>query len=222
MSNNDGMLLDPNQNLDVVHHDAPERHIIGRTLLAPQLTKPIGTAASPGTSDAVAREDHVHTGNKDWIVYSAFDLFFDIGGYSTGNAIKFAQYQLDGNWMQMEFSYKIGSTTAFPAHYIRIKTPFNLASGVSLRIPVGGVLAYDASTGLNCTGSPVISPSDSGGTYIMGSRTYQAGGTFSGSMENFWNQFSPAWPFRSGTDVAEAWAVNDEISGLIGMHVILP
>jgi len=46
--------------LDVMHHDAPERHVIGGTLLAPNITRSIGGTAGPGKSQAPAREDHVH------------------------------------------------------------------------------------------------------------------------------------------------------------------
>lgn len=49
--------------LDVLHHDMPERHVIGKTMLAPQTVKAVGITvgdATPGKSPAPAREDHVH------------------------------------------------------------------------------------------------------------------------------------------------------------------
>lgn len=49
--------------LDVLHHDQPERHTIGKTMLQPNLVKPVGATigdATPGKSLAPAREDHVH------------------------------------------------------------------------------------------------------------------------------------------------------------------
>lgn len=46
--------------LDVMHHDVPERHVIGGTLLAPNLVRPIASPSSVGRSPAVAREDHQH------------------------------------------------------------------------------------------------------------------------------------------------------------------
>lgn len=53
-------LLDPSSLLDVPHHDVPERHEIGKALLAPTiLPKPNGIPAV-GRSPAPARSDHVH------------------------------------------------------------------------------------------------------------------------------------------------------------------
>lgn len=49
--------------LDVLHHDQPERHTIGKTMLQPNIIKEVGATAAvatPGKSLAPAREDHIH------------------------------------------------------------------------------------------------------------------------------------------------------------------
>lgn len=53
-------LIDPSSLIDVPHHDVPERHEIGKALIAPSaIPKPNGVP-SVGTSPAPARADHVH------------------------------------------------------------------------------------------------------------------------------------------------------------------
>lgn len=57
-------LLDPTAIVDVPHHDVPERHEIGKALIAPGTPKPVGDATVPsaaGVSSAPARADHVHS-----------------------------------------------------------------------------------------------------------------------------------------------------------------
>lgn len=149
-----------------------------------------------------------------WTTYTAFDVFFDIAGYNPNNRTAFAEYRLDGDMCDMRFTYQIGTTTGWPAHYVRIKTPFNMAAGIIQRIPVGHVIAYDASTGLLIHGRAIMYSGDVGGTYLWGPRSFTGTG-YSGSTENYWNQFNPAWPLRSGLDAAEFWAANDQIMGTL-------
>jgi len=48
------------ENLDLFHHDLPERHRFGLSFHNPVDPQPVGAVAFPGISDTPAREDHVH------------------------------------------------------------------------------------------------------------------------------------------------------------------
>lgn len=158
-----------------------------------------------------ASDRHISEVMDGWVVWSAWDLFFDIAGYVSGNALRHFEYRLDGDLCEYYFTYKVGTTSSFPAHYIRPQLPYPIRAGVGQRISVGTAAAVDVSTGLSVMGDIVMYSSDIGGGYFFGVKSYNS--TAAGSTHNYWNQFSPPWPFRSGLDAAEAWAINDEITG---------
>lgn len=118
----DGLLREPDQSLDVQHHDDPQRHLIGRTLLAPQLTKPLGDIANIGISDAPAREDHIHAFSED--------IWHYVGG-TNEPVFQNSWVNLGGGWQPLRFR-KFGDMVYVEGH---IQSGVNAA--IIFTLPVG-------------------------------------------------------------------------------------
>lgn len=104
------MLLDPNQGLDVTHHDAPERHIIGRTLLAPTTVKADAAIGTVGVSDAPAREDHVHGAGDTWhIVGDAGEPAFQNSWTNFAGGYQSLRFRKEGGRVFIEAVIKNGN-----------------------------------------------------------------------------------------------------------------
>lgn len=164
-----------------------------------------------------------------WLEWSGtFDLFFTAGSYTIGNAVKSAEYKLEGDMCDFSFEYKMGSTTTFPTgQIIWIKLPFLVAAfGTITRPAEGNAWAIKASNSLTVAARVAINSGNSadathGAAYFQGPGLVQATGL---QTEFTWLQdtTTPAnsWPMYSGGNRV-AWASGDIITGMIRFRAAL-
>jgi hypothetical protein len=141
--------------LDTAHHDVPERHIIGGTLLAPNLVRSVGSP-SVGRSPAVAREDHVHGFDLNSFVWAAYTpTVTQPGTVSASSAV--CHYVRFGT-ITIAQGYLGFSGTGTAGNPVTIGLPVTADGPANLQ-SIGSAIAYDASANLFYTGVCTLSGS---------------------------------------------------------------
>lgn len=162
-----------------------------------------------------------------WVDWSGvFDLYFPTVanvGYTRGNATRRAQWRLDGDSVELDFEFYVGSTTFMPFDYVCVRIPMGVRTqqggAFASRIPLGNIWVTDASTGQAAQGMAVSNPSDTTGVgaiswaYLWSPQTYFAAFPVN---QNYAQQRSPAtssWPMTNGSNVHEWWTTTDNVVG---------
>jgi len=189
--------------LDYMHHDQPERHVIGGTLLAPNIVKGNFGVPSPGRSPAVAREDHVH--GYDDVAWSSWtpNLLGEFTDPTLGAGnIKQGRYVQVGKLVVAQFRIIFGTsgTAAGNGRYF-------------VTLPVSATVTFW------------------NGHSIGVGRFWNAGGTYAGpymatlpntTMTLF--EYPAAWPTGGLTYVGHAtpwaWGANMELHGVLAYEAV--